>query len=203
MSTLLLKGIWLQGCGRPNGSQSARLRHLTSYSPVTKSPYWAELTFVHLCGVQVLQCCGGSLWGYFAGSILSFLGFEDPTYYDFDILGRVWRTYSHRVVMCDFQHVYIHLSSPRGSIIVNKCHKWPWHERVLSRTFVVSEIVKTYEILVYEHVVFFAILSSIQGLLFGYMWSNLAMFLSFFLSWGLKTQPNHWTKRTVNTQLRI
>jgi len=141
--------------------------------------------------------------GYFAGSILSFLGFEDPTYYDFDILGRVWRTYSHRVVMCDFQHVYIHLSSPRGSIIVNKCHKWPWHERVLSRTFVVSEIVKTYEILVYEHVVFFAILSSIQGLLFGYMWSNLAMFLSFFLSWGLKTQPNHWTKRTVNTQLRI
>jgi len=41
------------GCGRPNGSRSARLRHLTPHSPgpVAKSPYWVELTFVHLCGV--------------------------------------------------------------------------------------------------------------------------------------------------------
>ena len=26
-------------------------------------------------------------------------------------------------------------------------------------------------------------------------------FLSFFLSWVSKTQPNHWTKRMANTQL--
>jgi len=47
------KGLcqWSQGCGRPMGSRSARLRHLACHSPVAKSP-WAEmLTFVHLCGV--------------------------------------------------------------------------------------------------------------------------------------------------------
>jgi len=32
-------------------------------------------------------------------------------------------TYSHRVLMCDFYHVYIRLSSPRGGVIVSKCHK--------------------------------------------------------------------------------
>ena len=32
-------------------------------------------------------------------------------------------TYSHRVFMCDLQHVYIRLSSPRGGVIVSKCHK--------------------------------------------------------------------------------
>ena len=64
-SILLSKEIWPQGCGRPNGSRSARLRHLTSHSPVAKSPYCAELTFVYLCGVPpVLQ---GSLRGSFAG----------------------------------------------------------------------------------------------------------------------------------------
>ena len=63
------KEIWPQGCGRPNGSRSALLRHLTSHSPVPKSPYGAELTFVQLCGVPpVLQ---GSLWDCFVGSILA------------------------------------------------------------------------------------------------------------------------------------
>jgi len=38
--------------------------------------------------------------------------------------------YSHRVFMCDFQHVYTRLSSPRRGVIVSKCHKWPCHERV-------------------------------------------------------------------------
>jgi len=39
-------------------------------------------------------------------------------------------TYSHRVFMCDFQHVYIRLSSPRRGVIVSKYHKWPCHEQV-------------------------------------------------------------------------
>jgi len=37
MSTLLSKEIRLQDRGRPNGPRSARLRHLTSHSPVAKS----------------------------------------------------------------------------------------------------------------------------------------------------------------------
>jgi len=52
---------------------------------------------------------------------------------------------------------------------VSICHKWPCHERVLSRTFVVPQIVKTYEILAHEHVGFFALLSSSHGLLLGYI----------------------------------
>jgi hypothetical protein len=32
-----------------------------------------------------------------------------------------------------------------------------------------------------------------------YFWGNI--FLSFFLSWVSKTQPNHWTKRMASTQL--
>ena len=49
-------------------------------------------------------------------------------------------TYSNIVFMCDFLNVYIRLSSPRGGAIVSKCHKWPCHERGLSRTFVVPKI---------------------------------------------------------------
>ena len=74
MSTLLRKEIWPQGCGRPNGSRSARLRHLASHSPVAKSPYGAELTFVHFGDVP--SVFRGSLWGYFAGFILARF---DPT----------------------------------------------------------------------------------------------------------------------------
>jgi len=48
--------------------------------------------------------------------------------------------------MCDFQHVYMRLSG----VIVSKCHKRPCHKRVLSRTFVVPEIVKTYDFLADE-----------------------------------------------------
>jgi len=90
--------------------------------------------------------------------------------------------YSHRVFMCDFQHVYIRLSSPRGGVIVSKCHKWPGHERVLSRTFVVPEIVKNHERLAHEHVGFFALLISVHVLLLGYSQGQVGtiLILSFF-----------------------
>ena len=50
-STLLRKGIWPQGCEKPDASNVRFESHLASHSPVAKSPYGAELTFVYLCDV--------------------------------------------------------------------------------------------------------------------------------------------------------
>ena len=41
-----------------NGCRSARLKHLTSRSPVAESPHGAELTFIHLCRVLCGVLCG-------------------------------------------------------------------------------------------------------------------------------------------------
>ena len=69
MSTLLSREIWPQGCEKSDASNVRFESHLASHSPVAKSPYWAELIFVHLCDVPpVLR---GFLLGYCAGSILA------------------------------------------------------------------------------------------------------------------------------------
>jgi len=46
---------------------------------------------------------------------------------------------------------------------VSKCHKWPCHERDLTRTFVGGQFSKTHELLANEHVGFFALLNSATG----------------------------------------
>jgi len=64
--------------------------------------------------------------------------------------------------------IQIRRSSPRGGVIVNKCHKWPRHERDLTRTFVGGWFSKGHELLTNEYVGFFALLSSGHGPLLGY-----------------------------------
>jgi len=52
--------------------------------------------------------------------------------------------------------------------MVWKCHKWPCHERDLTRTFVGGRFSKAHEPLANDHVGFFALLSSGHGPLLGY-----------------------------------
>jgi len=54
---------------------------------------------------------------------------------------------------------------------VSKCHKWPRHERDLTRTFVGGRFSKGHELLANECVGFFALLISGHGPLLGYMYN--------------------------------
>ena len=58
----LSKEGWPHVCEKSDSSNVHFESHLTSQSPVSKSPYQAELTFVHLC--EVPPVLRGSLRGY-------------------------------------------------------------------------------------------------------------------------------------------
>jgi len=55
------KEIWSHGCGRLKGSQRARLRHVASHSPVTKSPRFGSRN-LDLCS-SVRNCFERFVWG--------------------------------------------------------------------------------------------------------------------------------------------